>query len=131
MFKLIFDFFFLGTMARGRRVIILESPPRREESEDRTSFPKQWRKRPRNSCLKIIKNGMKIISIWNSYMGCPEVDVVYHITKAFDLWASIFSLSQYIYPNLVWEFYANVVNKKGHNEEEIQSFIQGMHLMIT
>ena len=57
----------------------------------------------------------------------PKIDVFYRIMEVFDLLglASILSLPRHIYPDLIREFYANIDNKKGHNGEEIKSFIRG------
>ena len=53
----------------------------------------------------------------------PEIDAVYRITEAFELlgWAPILSLPHHIYPDLVWEFYVNIDNKKGYGGEEIRA----------
>ena len=52
----------------------------------------------------------------------PDIDVIYQITKAFELLelAPILNLPHHIYPELVREFYVNIDNNCG---EEIRSFV--------
>ena len=56
-----------------------------------------------------------------------KIDAIYRITETFELlgWALILSIPLHIYPDLIREFYANIDNKKGHNSEEIKSFVRG------
>lgn len=46
-----------------------------------------------------------------------EVDAYFHITELYaELgWDLILRLLNHIYPNLVWEFYANIGNKRLHS----------------
>lgn len=45
-------------------------------------------------------------------------------------WDSMLQFPEYIYPNLVKEFYANVVDKDKYNGNFIESYIRGRHLAL-
>lgn len=71
--------------------------------------------------------------IINEKHVAPNVDDHYKITEAFAKlgWQSILNLPRYTYPNLVREFYANVVNKEGHSGDTIETQVRGKRLKIT
>lgn len=43
-------------------------------------------------------------------------------------WAPILNFSQYIYPNLVWELYANIVNIEGYSGALSDSIVRGTRI---
>ena len=54
-----------------------------------------------------------------------EVEAAFQISQAFDQlgWAPILRLSTHYYPELVHEFYANIINKAKHGGETVESFV--------
>ena len=63
----------------------------------------------------------------------PLVDEQFEITRAFQTlgWDSLLHLSGVYYPGLVREFYANIVNKNDKKSREIQSYVKGVHILVT
>ena len=62
-----------------------------------------------------------------------EIELVYHISEAFNQlgWSLILNLAIYYYPEVVHEFYANIVNKTCHNEELVELWMRGKHIYLT
>ncbi|XP_027125024.1 uncharacterized protein [Coffea arabica] len=62
-----------------------------------------------------------------------EVENAFQISEAFDQlgWAPILRLPVYYYPELVREFYANIINKAKHSGEKVESFVRGTRIVLS
>ena len=62
-----------------------------------------------------------------------EVETAFQISEAFDQlgWAPILRLPTTYYPELVREFYANIINKARHSGELVESWVRGMHISLS
>ena len=70
--------------------------------------------------------------IFEKHVG-SEIETVYYIFEAFTQlgWALILTLLTHCYPELVYEFYANIINKASHSEELVDSWGRGMQIYLT
>lgn len=62
-----------------------------------------------------------------------EVEAYFHVNEQFAKlgWAPILRLPHYIYPKLVREFYANVVDKEKYSGDFLESYVRGRRLVVT
>lgn len=137
---------FEGIMTRQRKRLVHEespspSPPerhtkrvstRRQEQEEE-EVPKYDTRRFTSLENQQWYEDRATNSIINEKHLAPNVDDHYKITEAFAKigWQAILNLPRYTYPNLVREFYANVVNKEGHSGDTIETQVRGKRLKIT
>ena len=63
----------------------------------------------------------------------PKIEVVYHISEAFNQldWAPILTLSTHYNLDLMREFYANIDNKARHSGEMVESWVRGRHIVLS
>lgn len=120
------------------------------EEEQRTPSPPPLRRRPRRSTAReppppeydAIRFTSKENQEWyeaREHKGfifemhvAPDVNAEFKLTEAFDIlgWGPILTLPDHYYPQLVKEFYANVVNKSGHSGENIRSYVRGRRIEV-